>query len=109
MDGIRRSPRAELIAIADTNPVRLNEAARKFRVPAAGRHAEFRELLGRADVDAVSIALPNYLHAPVAVAALKAGKHVHLDKPFAMNARQAAGIIAAAKKTRRVLMVGQNQ
>ena len=107
LEEIRRHPRADLIAIADSNRSRLVEAADKFRAPVA--LTDFHEVLSRADVDAVSIALPTYLHAPVALAALKAGKHVHLDKPFAMNARQAAGIIAAAKKYRRVLMVGQNQ
>jgi predicted dehydrogenase len=107
MDAIRRCRRAELVAIADTSGQRLTEAADRFHV--ARQFDDYRELLLCDGVDAVSIALPNYLHAPVTIDALKAGKHVHLDKPFAMNARQAAVVIATAKKARRVLMVGQNQ
>jgi predicted dehydrogenase len=64
--------------------------------------------LRRADLDVVSIALPNYLHAPVALAALAAGKHVMLDKPMATNARAAARLVTAAKQHGRLLMVGQN-
>ena len=107
MEAIRRCPRAQLVAIADTSRPRLAEAAERFGV--AEQFVDHRRLLARGDVDAVSIALPNHLHASVAIDALKAGKHVHLDKPIAMNARQAAGILAVAKKARRVFMVGQNQ
>src|SRR5436190_953508 len=107
MEAIRRCSRAQLVAIADTSRPRLAEAAERFGV--ADQFTDHRRLLARNDVDAVSIALPNYLHASITIDALKAGKHVHLDKPFAMNARQAAGIMAAAKKARRVFMVGQNQ
>lgn len=107
MDAICTCPRAELVGIAETNPERLQEAVDRFHPRVAV--ADYRQLLKRTDIDAVSIALPNYLHAPVALAALRAGKHVHLEKPMAFNARQAAAIIATAKKVHRVLMVGQNQ
>jgi predicted dehydrogenase len=66
------------------------------------------ELLEQADIDAVTIALPNHLHAPVAIEALKARKHVLLEKPMAMNAREAAKIADMAEKMRRTLMVAQN-
>jgi predicted dehydrogenase len=106
LEAIRRCPRAELLAIAESNPQRLQEAAERFRVPAT--YTDYHELLARPDLDAVSIALPNHLHAPATLAALRAGKHVHLEKPMALNARQAARIVAEAKKSRRILMVGQN-
>lgn len=106
LEALRKCDRAELIAIAESNPQRLAEAADRFR-PSA-RYADYRQALARPDVDAVSIALPNYLHASGALAALRAGKHVHLEKPMALNAREAGRIIALAKKNRRVLMVGQN-
>jgi predicted dehydrogenase len=106
MDSLHRCPRAELVAIAESNPDRLNEAAARFAVP--GKFTDYHQMLARPDIDAVSIALPNFLHAPAALAALAAGKHVHLDKPMAFNAGQAARIIATAKKSRRVFMVGQN-
>lgn len=104
--GFQQSPHAKVVAIAEKSPERGQEAARKFGVPDV--HADYRELLRRKDVDAVSIALPNHLHAAVAIEALQAGKHVLLDKPMATNARDAARIVAVARRARRVFMVGQN-
>lgn len=98
--------RADVVAVAETHPERRQQAVDRYHIRAV--YKNFQDLLADNTVDAVSIALPNYLHAPVALAALRAGKHVHLDKPMAFNAREATAVIAAAKKSRRVLMVGQN-
>lgn len=99
-------PAARVVAIADTSPERGQEAARHFDVPLAV--TDYRQLLRRDDIDVVSIALPNYLHAKVGLAALEAGKHVMIDKPMATSARDATKLVAAAKKRGRLLMVGQN-
>jgi predicted dehydrogenase len=107
LEAIRRCPRAQLVALAEISPQRRAEAAAKFQIPQT--FADYRQMLRAVELDAVSIALPNYLHAPVALAALQAGKHVHLDKPFAMNLREAERVVAAARKHKRVFMVGQNQ
>jgi len=98
--------RATVAAIAESSPVRAKEASDRFKISRS--YADYRELLEQPDIDAVTIALPNYLHAPVAIDALKARKHVLVEKPMAMNAAEAARIIDTAKKTRRTLMVGQN-
>src|SRR5690349_20393096 len=94
------------VAICETNPARAKEAADRFKIPRS--YSDYRELLDQADIDAITIALPNHLHMPVAVEALKARKHVLLEKPMAMNAREAAKIIDTAAKMRRIVMVGQN-
>src|SRR5262245_58477830 len=106
MAAVKSCPRAELVAIAENNAQRCAQAAQQHGVSAT--YSKYKQLLDRADIDAVSIALPNYLHAPVAIAALRAGKHVHLEKPMAMSVREAQNVIAAARKARRVFMVGQN-
>ncbi|MCY3019981.1 MAG: Gfo/Idh/MocA family oxidoreductase [Planctomycetota bacterium] len=106
IEGFKKHPQAEVVAVADINAKRLSEAAGKHKVPKAV--ADYRELLKDKSIDVVSIALPNYLHEEVAVAALKAGKHVMLDKPMATNAREAQRIIDAWKEKKVVLMVGQN-
>jgi predicted dehydrogenase len=103
---LQQHPAARVMAIADISADRGHEAARKFGVP--GVASDYRTLLARVDIDAVTIALPNYLHAAVALDALRAGKHVMIDKPMATNARDAAQLAAAAKKRRRLLLVGQN-
>jgi predicted dehydrogenase len=98
--------RGTAVAICEINPARAKEAADRFKIPRS--YSDYRELLEQADIDAVTIALPNHLHMPVAVEALKARKHVLLEKPMAMNAREAAKIIDTAAKMRRIVMVGQN-
>ncbi len=102
----RKHPAARVAAIAEVSPARGRETADQFEVPELV--TDYRTLLRRADIDVVSIALPNYLHAKVALEALRAGKHVMLDKPMATNARDAAKLVAEARKQGVLFMVGQN-
>jgi predicted dehydrogenase len=99
-------PAATVVALAEVSPVRGREAAVRFAIPELV--TDYRKLLGRPDIDVISVALPNYLHAKVALDALKAGKHVMLDKPMATNARDAAKLVAEASKRGVLFMVGQN-
>jgi predicted dehydrogenase len=99
-------PAARVVAIAEVSPERGREAAERFGIP--DLVTDYRALLRREDIDVVSVALPNYLHAKVALDALRAGKHVMLDKPMATNARDGARLVAEAKKKGVLFMVGQN-
>ena len=71
------------------------------------RYREISDLLGDARIEAVDICLPTSLHAPVAIAALQAGKHVLVEKPMALDAASARAMIAEAAKHNRVLMTAQ--
>lgn len=106
LQSLSACPRAATVAIAESDPHRAREAANRFHVPRT--YADFNELLEQPDIDAVTVALPNHLHAPVAIAALKARKHVLLEKPMATSAKDAAKIIETADKMKRTVMVGQN-
>ncbi|MFC1601525.1 Gfo/Idh/MocA family protein [Candidatus Sumerlaeota bacterium] len=97
---------AELAAVADLSRKRREALAEEFKIPWAT--AKWEDVVADKTIDAVTIALPNSLHAPVSAAALKAGKHVHLDKPFTVTLREANQVAATAKKSRKVLMVGMN-
>ena len=99
-------PSAEVVAIAEVSPERGREAAERFGVPEVV--TDYRVLLARDDIDVVSIGVPNYLHAPVALDALRAGKHVMLDKPMATRAADAAKLVREAEKQGVLFMVGQN-
>lgn len=99
-------PSARVVALAEVSPERGREAADTHGIPELV--TDYRLLLARDDIDIVSIALPNHLHAAVALEALRAGKHVMLDKPMATNARDAARLVAEATKRKVRLMVGQN-
>ena len=99
-------PAAKVVALAEVSPERGREAADTFNVP--DLVTDYKELLKRDDIDIVSIALPNYLHAPVGLEALQAGKNVMIDKPIATNAADAQKLVDEANKQGTLLMVGQN-
>ena len=105
--GVLKHPRAELVAIADASKERARAVQRDFAIPRL--YTRVDDLLLDPDVDAVSIALPNCLHAATAIMALEAGKHVMLDEPFALNREEAKAVLQAARKARRVFTVGMNQ
>ena len=88
---IHAAANARLVAAFDPRPGAA-EACGPLRVAAS-----IEALLDDPDVDAVYIATPNYLHAPQAVAALEAGKHVLCEKPTALNAALAQDIADAAE------------
>jgi predicted dehydrogenase len=69
-------------------------------------HTDPTELIRRNDLDAVAITTPPGAHHPLAIAALAAGKHVMCEKPFAMDARQAAEMRDAAERSKKTAMVG---
>jgi len=106
-EALMTHPSARLVAIQDLSLDRLKTLQKKFSLQYA--HDKVEELLANKDVDAVYIAVPNKFHIPLAIQALEAGKHVLLEKPFAMNAAEAEKAIAVAEKAGLVLMVGMNQ
>jgi len=69
------------------------------------RYASGEEMIRTEKLDVVSVVTPNKFHKPLTVAALKAGAHVLCEKPMAMNAKEAAEMIAAAKRAKRRLMI----
>ncbi len=106
-NAINRYDGAAVAAVAEINPQRRDALQKKHSIPKA--FEQWRNLLADQDLDAVAIALPNALHAPVSLAAIRAGKHVLLDKPFALNYAQARRVADAAKHGKKVLMIGMNQ
>jgi len=94
---------AEVVALCDHNRSRLRRVGEEFGV--AARYAEFEEMLEKEKPDAVVVATPNDLHAPVAVAALEAGAHVLCEKPLAHRLDAAREIAVAARKRRRFVML----
>ena len=101
---IAEAPGARLTAIACRSEATAEAARRDCPgVPVLG---DYRALLGRADVDAVDIVLPNHLHAEVGIAALEHGKDVLLEKPMACTPEECDALIAAARRSGRVLSIG---
>jgi predicted dehydrogenase len=92
----------ELVGLVDRDPEKAQRVAQKFGIPRWGGRIE--DLLDLEDLDAVDICTPNFLHAPMAIAALEAGKHVLCERPLARSAEEAATMVKAAKKADRTLM-----
>jgi predicted dehydrogenase len=80
---LRRVRGVEAVALSDVDAARLSGVAERFGV--ARRYADWRGLVEDAGVDAVAVCAPPALHAPVALAALEAGKHVFVEKPLALT------------------------
>lgn len=96
-------PGAELVAFCDIDEPELARVAALYGV--TNTTTSYRELLKRDDIDAVDVCLHNNLHAPVAIAALEAGKHVYCEKPMAGSYRDAAAMLDAAKACNRKLHI----
>lgn len=87
LPSLRSHPSAELVAICGRNRERGEEMAEKYGVPKV--FTDYRELLTKADIDAVVVATPDDLHFLMTMAALTAGLHVLCEKPLALNADHA--------------------
>src|SRR5690606_32877542 len=101
--GFLDTPGVEVIGLAGLEVDRLAELGEKHQIPHLYQHWE--DLLARDDLDAISIATPNQLHEPIAVAALEGGRHVLCEKPLARTGVEAEKIVQAAIDNNRVLRV----
>ena len=96
-------PETELLAIADPSPRRLSAARASF--PGATATDDYRCVLEDPRIDAVLIATPPETHCALVIEALERGKHVLVEKPLATDAADAARMVDAAARARRVLAV----
>jgi predicted dehydrogenase len=95
LPGLDLCPATKLVALCDTDAAILKRASGQSGVTDCSN--DYREVVKRADVDAVIIATPNIFHGPVALAAIAAGKHVLCEKPMAMNLAEAMQMVRAAE------------
>jgi predicted dehydrogenase len=118
MTGVASSGLADVLAVCDldsrraasgkTRVERLH-ATREGAKPAIGVYTDYRELLARPDIDAVTISTPDHWHAQLALAALHAGKDVYLQKPMTMTHAEGVLLRDAVAKSGRILQVGSQQ
>jgi predicted dehydrogenase len=101
--GTRLSSQVEVVAVASRAPDRAKAFAEAQAVP---RALSYEQLLAAKEIDAVYIPLPNSLHAPWSIAALRAGKHVLCEKPLALSEAEAIEMFAVAETEGKVLLEG---
>lgn len=101
---IAKTNGAELAAIAARSGATREAAAKDY--PQADVYGDYRELIGRDDIDAVDIVLPTHLHHEVASAVLRAGKHLLLEKPMALSIEHCNDLMRLARENGRLLAIG---
>src|SRR2546430_5681984 len=107
-----KTPNAEVAAVCDVDSTLLAKAAGTVS-QAQGKSmkslADFRRAIDDKSIDALVIAAPDHWHAPAAILAMSAGKHVYLEKPCGHNAREGELLVEAQRKHGRVVQMGTQQ
>lgn len=96
----------ELVAICDANPAAALRLAEKYGVSIT--YTDFSKMINELELDFVSVCTPNYMHAPITIACLEKGLHVHCEKPLSINATEAKAILEAKNKSGKKVMVALN-
>jgi predicted dehydrogenase len=106
MKAVAAHPKVKVVALCDVDDKSLNQAAKAF--PDSSRHKDWRELLGRraSAFDAVTIGTPDHMHAAPAVTAIRAKKHLYLQKPMASTLHECRVITQEAAKAGVVTQLG---
>jgi len=118
LKALKNVPEAELAAVVSSDEKKLSGdlSAIQGNIGGPGEKMDFSrvkkyhtiaEALADPEIEAVDICLPTHQHSSAALAALRAGKHVLVEKPMALDGAAADEILAAARKSGRVLMTGQ--
>ncbi|MBI3683135.1 MAG: Gfo/Idh/MocA family oxidoreductase [Acidobacteria bacterium] len=100
-------PGVKIVALCDLKPDRLDKAASAASRDNPATFTDYHRLLERRDVQAVYIASPCDLHVEMAIAALKAGKHVYCEKPVGITPDSIARLLQVARQSNTVFQVGQ--
>lgn len=105
--GFASNADCELVAIADVDPERLEKAAAD--IPNGGNvrlEEDFRRIIDDTSIDSVSIATPDHWHTPIAIMALRAGKHVYVEKPCCHNVHEGLVLERVAAETGKCVQHG---
>ena len=107
-----KTPNAEVAVVCDVDSTVLGKAAAavgEAQGKAVKSIGDFRRALEDKSIDALVIAAPDHWHAPAALLAMSAGKHVYLEKPCGHNAHEGELLVEAQRKTKRVVQMGTQQ
>ncbi len=102
--GLQELANVEIAIVVDTQIEAARKFASTYNIKEVGTDA--MSIVGRDDIDAVVLGVPNKYHAPYAIEFLKNGKDVFLEKPMAMNSREGKEIMDVANATKQLVMVG---
>ncbi len=106
MEGYAKIGGVEQVAFCDVIDERAQRACAQYGAPGAKVYTDYRELIARDDIDMVDVLTENKEHCRLTCDALRAGKHVMVEKPMAITGAEADEMIAAAKQSGKKLTVG---
>jgi len=104
--GISSIPEAEVVAFCDILPDKAEALRRMFKAEDGKVYEDYKELLKDDSIDVIHVCTPNISHAPITVAALKAGKHVLCEKPMATTYKDAKLMCDTATEEGKLLSIG---
>lgn len=104
---VLEQPNAKVVAVCDTDPGKRDAAQSLAARDNPKSYTDYKQVIDLKDVDAVAIGTPCDLHAPMAAAALEAGKYVYCEKPLGITPEQVADVLKAARKSKAFLQIGQ--
>ena len=102
------NPRAQVVAVSDVDAGHLEAARQLVEAQAKGCAAvkDFREIVGRLDIDAVAVSTPDHWHVPISIAAAKAGKDIYCEKPLSLTIAEGRALADAVQRYGRVFQTG---
>ncbi len=106
MPSLSKLKNVEMVAFCDIVPERAEKAAKEYGAKGAKVYEDYTELLKDEAIEVIHVLTPNISHAPITIAALKAGKHVMCEKPMAKNYKEAKEMLDTAKATGKKLTIG---
>lgn len=108
MKAAQSDKRVQYVAVCDVDQSHLDRAAKEVGNEVS-KHKDFRDLLDRKDINAVTIATPDHWHTLIAIEAMKKGKDVYCEKPLTLTIQEGQALIKVARDKERVFQVGSQQ
>ncbi|MHC4073095.1 MAG: Gfo/Idh/MocA family protein [Planctomycetota bacterium] len=109
MRSFNGNPSSVVVAVCDVDTSHREKAGQSVGLDAGSSYRDFRELLARDDIDAVSIATPDHWHVPASIAAVRAGKDVYCEKPLTLTIAEGRELADEVKRYGRVFQTGSQQ
>jgi len=110
LEANKSTARISHVCDVDSNILKkFADATQQHMGEAPAAEKDFRKILEEKDVDAITIAAPDHWHTPMAIAGLRAGKHVYVEKPCSHNPAEGEMLLAAVQKYKRVVQMGTQQ
>ncbi|RPJ51092.1 MAG: gfo/Idh/MocA family oxidoreductase [Chloroflexi bacterium] len=103
LDRYAKIPEAEIVAVCDIRDDEMARVAQKYNVP--DQYHDYHDLLAREDIDSVDVCVHNFLHAPITIDALKAGKNVYCEKPMSWTYADAKDMYDTAQQLKKMLHI----